>query len=49
MPDCTKCKYAIWGYDTYYGTRKRQWFVDGCQKDLDEDDCDEFEEAEDDR
>ena len=49
MPDCTKCKYAEWTYETYYGTKRKQWFVDGCRKDLDEEDCDGFEEIEDDR
>ena len=46
MADCTKCKYAEWTYETYYNTRKKQCFVDGCRKDLDEDDCEGFEEEE---
>ena len=49
MIDCTKCKYAEWTYETYYGTKRKQWFVDGCRKDLDEEDCEEFEEIEDER
>ena len=48
MHDCTKCKYAVWEYETYYGTKKKQWFVDGCEKDADKDDCDEFEEEDND-
>lgn len=51
MADCTKCKYAEWTYETYYNTREKQWFVEGCKKvwDVNEDNCEEFEEVEDDR
>ena len=30
---CTNCKYAEWTYDTYYGTRKKDWFVGECRLD----------------
>ncbi len=42
--DCTNCKYALWDYETYYGTTRREWFVTGCEMRLDEpDDCKEKE------
>lgn len=44
--DCRNCKFADWDYEEYYGGTK-QWFVCGCQKDLDIEDgdtCDGFEE-----
>ena len=47
MSDCTKCKNALWDYEEYkeyYNTHK-QWFVDGCKKDADPEDCEEFEEV----
>lgn len=34
MIKCEDCKYATWDYEEYYGG-KRQYFVDGCKKDLD--------------
>ena len=45
MTDCTRCKHAVWDCEEYYNTHK-QWFVDGCRKDADPEDCEEFEEDE---
>ena len=36
MPNCERCKYAIWDYELYYGEVQKDWFVDGCEKDMDE-------------
>lgn len=50
MSDCTKCKYAIWDYEEYYGTNKREYFVSDCARGYDPgvDDCgDEYEERQD--
>ena len=47
MIDCTKCKHAIWDYATYYDTTAKNWFVDGCRKDADPENCKEFKEKED--
>lgn len=44
MTDCTKCKNAVWDCETYHGIRHLQWFVDGCRKDADPENCEEFEE-----
>jgi hypothetical protein len=46
MTDCTKCKHAIWDCEEYYNTQKKWWFVDGCRKDNEPEDCEEFEEEE---
>jgi hypothetical protein len=46
MTDCTKCKNAVWDCEEYYNTQKKWWFVDGCKKDADPEDCEEFEEDE---
>jgi len=40
---CEECPYAIWDYYEYYGHVK-EWFVDGCKKGLDENECDDDEE-----
>jgi hypothetical protein len=45
--ECLKCPYATYDCETYYNTCQKQWFVDGCKKDLDETDCKEFEAEED--
>lgn len=44
MTDCTKCKHAIWDYVEYYYSKRKCWFVYGCRKDADPEDCEEFEE-----
>ena len=48
MSRCEMCKHALWGYEEYYGTTQKQWFVDWCEKDLDmeADDCEDFERIE---
>lgn len=43
---CFECKHAVWDYETYYGTTKKEWFVNDCKKcnyceDLEG--CEEFE------
>lgn len=44
MSGCKDCKCAIIDYCEYYGGGK-QYFVDGCEKDmLGEEECEEFEE-----
>lgn len=46
MPnECLKCKYATYDCETYFNTCQKQWFVDGCQKNCDPENCKEFEEA----
>ena len=47
MSDCYTCKHAIMDYEEYYGTTRKQWFVDGCEKCriVGQDDCPEFEEV----
>lgn len=50
MSDCTRCKYAIWDYEEYYGTNLREYFVSDCARGYDPgvDDCgDEYEERRD--
>lgn len=47
MTDCRKCRFCEWDYEEYFNSRDRQWFVSGCQKDIDiqdGEDCCEFEE-----
>ena len=39
MCKCEECPYAIWDYESYYGTTQREWFVDGCKKDLLPEEC----------
>ena len=46
MTDCTKCKNAVWDCETFYNTVKMHFFVDGCKKDNDPEDCEEFAEEE---
>lgn len=41
---CETCAYALWDYEEYSGTTQRQWFVCGCKKDLDENECDLMED-----
>ena len=45
MAECGICKHAILDFEEYYGTSQKEWFVDGCKKDCDPDDCNEFEEV----
>ena len=48
MSDCNTCRFALWDYEEYYNTTDKQWFVEGCKKDMpDADCCPEFEEWED--
>lgn len=47
MPDCSSCAYARWDYERYYGTTAKDWFFDGCAKDLEPaEDCEGYEEIE---
>lgn len=49
MCDCSNCVNAVWDYFEYYGTTKKNWFVEGCKLDLEEsEDCDGYKEAVDD-
>jgi len=47
---CINCKYAEWDYFEYYGTTRKDWFVEGCEKcndiDTDTEDCEDYEERE---
>ena len=36
---CDDCPYAVWDYETFYNSSDKQWFVDGCRKGLEEDEC----------
>lgn len=47
MSDCRYCRFAKWDYEEYSNCRDKQWFVDGCAKDLENEDaeCEEFEEV----
>ena len=42
MTDCTKCPHVIMDYADGYGGG--YWFPEGCKKDCDPEDCEEFEE-----
>lgn len=44
---CDTCKYALWDYEEYYGTNRREYFIAGCKKGMDGTDCEEYEESED--
>ncbi len=47
MNNCENCKYATWDYETFYGTTKRQYFVTGCKKGMDDPEgegCEGFDE-----
>ena len=46
MSDCCMCHHAILDYSEYYGTKDKEWFVCGCKKDMEPDDCNEYEEVE---
>lgn len=39
---CDTCKYALWDYEEYYGTTRREYFIAGCKKDMDGTDCEEY-------
>ena len=39
--DCKECPHALWAYEVYYGTNKRQWFVEGCRLGKTEEECEE--------
>lgn len=45
---CFSCKHAEWDYFEYYGTNRKDWFVEGCKKchDIDTEDCDNCEDYE---
>lgn len=45
---CFSCKHAEWGYFEYYGTTRKNWFVEDCKKchDIDTEDCDNCEDYE---
>lgn len=45
MTNCETCKYATWDYCEYYGTNQKQWFVDGCKKNLIPDECEEEDDG----
>lgn len=46
MSDCRKCRFAEWDYEEYSNCPDKQWFVDGCIKDLEnEGECEGFEEV----
>ena len=40
---CEECEHAIWDYETYYGTIRKDWFIDGCKKDLTPEECEDDE------
>ena len=44
MADCSKCRYAIWDYEEFFGTSQKQWFVDGCKLGKTEEECEEEEQ-----
>lgn len=44
MNKCEECPNAVWDYETYYGTTRKDWFVDGCKKDLTPEDCEDDDE-----
>ena len=48
MSKCNECRYAIIDCCEYYGNKK-QYFVDGCEKDMlgeeEPEECGEFEEV----
>lgn len=33
--ECETCRYAHWDYEDYYGTNRKQWFVDDCELGID--------------
>lgn len=41
LMNCTECPYAIWDYETYYGTTQKQYFVSGCRKDKSPEECED--------
>lgn len=45
MADCKHCRFAEWDYEEYFNTTDKQWFVSGCIKDEDEENCEGFEEC----
>ncbi len=47
MPDCQHCKYAELDYDDFdFGGHVRQWFLTGCKKEEDPDNCEEYDDTE---
>ena len=46
MENCCTCRFARLDYYEYYGTTDKNWFVDGCKKNLDPEYCEEYEEYE---
>ena len=43
--DCTDCPYALWDYESYYGTTQKEWFVCGCKKDRDPVNCEDDDDS----
>ena len=44
-PDCQHCKYAEWDYDDFdFGGHVRHWFLVGCRKEEEPENCEWFEE-----
>jgi hypothetical protein len=46
MGDCRNCPYATWDYVEYYYSTRKYWFVDGCEKDMTPEECEEEEQDE---
>lgn len=40
---CEECPHAIWDFEEYYGTTRKQWFGEGCDLDAEPEDCEEEE------
>ena len=43
MNKCEDCPNAIWDYEEYYGTTRREYFVCGCDKDAEPEECEDEE------
>lgn len=43
MGKCEDCPYAVWDYETYYGTTQKDWFVSDCKLDKMPGECEEEE------
>ena len=47
MGKCESCRFAEWDFYEYYNTTEKCWFVCGCKKDVNEEECEEeYEEVE---
>lgn len=45
MSKCESCANAVWDYEEYYGTTRKQYFVDGCKLDnelCESGECDDY-------